>query len=780
MPRDPRLREDLIATVLLALLLVAAFANVVFDGRSLVGSDSHNPLDYRMRGPHAVPIEAWTSRGLVLYPNFRDLASIVMQTDPSREFLRRSLRRGEFPFWDPYLGGGAPSFASLVPQYFFAPSLLVVLLGNGRVITNIYILLLIFTSGVLTYFLLRRHLEHSWAAFAGAFAFMLSGAVVMTASSVVGQPIPFFSLPLLVTVRLLDAPSPRRGAQLALAFAFVATATFPPVLLQVFGMAVVYLILSRPRFRTAAWFAAGAALSLAIVACIYLPAILLMAETTQIRDYYSHAAQAVLPVKFLTQILSAKIAGGVATYADPPVGIVLGEHMYYTGVAALFLAGVGALTRAANSRARALQLTALITIVLSVMKLIGLPPMQWLMYVPFLRNFHYASYLGIGIAYAVALLAALGVDSLLCGAGNPAGGTWPLIVSASLLAAWLIAVRVATRAQVTVHPNGARWIADWRLIVAFLILSAVLWWIVSRKPRSRFAVALLVLAAEGITNSAYTRPRRWDHWSHPPPYIQLMLARNSGGRVLPMPIFPANTESVFRLPTLDSILTASPRMYELYRRYFGPIPDVILRETTRIPPERVLDAANIEYFAIVSSDASSLAEAARRRYETLYADDYMHLIRRPTQPHYTFSSEYQVVNAQRALDALPTLPRDTVFLEQPPHFSPTVGPEVAPRILRSGLNESVIRIDALRPGMLVCSESNMHGWSATVDGHPAPILPANYAFRAVEIPPGSHTVHFAYDPPGWHAGLGITIAALLLTACGFWVGDKDTLTAGEA
>src|SRR5256885_17171646 len=119
MRRDRVLREDCIVVVLLALLVIAAFANVVFDGRSLVGSDSHDPLDYRMRGPNPVPIEEWTSRGLVIYPNFWDLASIVMQTDPSREFLRRSLRRGEFPFWDPYLGGGAPSFASLVPQYLF-------------------------------------------------------------------------------------------------------------------------------------------------------------------------------------------------------------------------------------------------------------------------------------------------------------------------------------------------------------------------------------------------------------------------------------------------------------------------------------------------------------------------------------------------------------------------------------------------------------------------------------------------------------------------------------
>ena len=751
---------DLTVLVLLALLVIAAFANVVFDGRSLVGSDSHDPLDYRMRGPNPVPVEEWTSRGLTLYPNFRDLASVVMQTDPSREFLRRSLRRGEFPFWDPYLGGGAPSFASLVPQYLFPPALLLVLLGNGPLLTNVYYLLLIFCSGVLTWFFLRRHVEHWAAALAGAIAFMLSGAVVMTVPSVIGQPIAFFSLPLLVTARLLEAPNARRAAQLALAFAFVALATFPPVLLQIFGMTVLYLIVSRPASRTVAWFAAGASVALALVAFAYLPAILLMAETTQIREYYSHAAEIVMSLKFLTQILSAKIAGGVATYTSLPVGAVTGEHMYYTGIAALFLAGVGTLARAPNRRARTLQLTSVITIALSVLKLLGLPPMQWIAYVPFLRNFHYASYLGIVIAYAVALLAALGADALL----NEQTKTWPLIVSASALAAALIAIRIATHAQVAVHPNGARWIGEWRLLFAFLILSGVVWSVAQRWPQSRIAVALaiLVVAAEGISNSFYPRPRRWDHWSQPPRYIQMMLARNSGGRVLPMPIFPANTESVFRLPTLDSILTASPRIYEMYRRYFGPIPDVILRESKRIPPERVLGAANIEYFAIYSGDTANLAEVARRGYETLFADDYMHLVRRATQPRYTFTSQYEVVGAQRALDDLPKLPRGSVFVEKAPHFPSTGGPKVTPHILRFDLNDAVIRVDAPRAGLLVCSESNMSGWSATIDGRPAPILPANYAFRAVEIPAGSHTIRFVYRAPGWSAGLAISIAALLL------------------
>jgi len=749
--------------VLLALLVVAAFANIVFGGRSLVGSDSHNPLDYRMRGPNAVPIEEWTSRGLTLYPNFRDLASAVMQTDPSREFLRRSLRRGEFPFWDPYLGGGAPSFASLVPQYFFPPALLVVLLGNGGRITNVYILLLVFSSGVLTWFFLRRHVEHWLAALAGSIAFMLSGAVVMTAPSVVGQPIAFFSLPLLMTARLIEAPGPKRAAQLALGFAFVALATFPPALLLIFGMTVLYLIVFRVSSRTATWFAAGSAVALAVVACVYWPAILLMAETTQVRDYYSHAAEMTMPTEFLAQILSARIAGGVATYASPPVGSVLGQHMYYTGIVALFLAGAGALARPANACARALHSTALITVVFSVMKLVGLPPAQWITHVPFLRSFHYASYLGIAIAYAVALLAALGADAFLRGDAK-----WPSIVSASVLAIGLIALRIATRARVAVHPNGARWLADWRLLVTFLLASAVLWSMVRLNPQRRVivALALLVLGLEGIANSYYPRPRPWDHWSQPPRYIGLMLARNSGGRVLPMPIFPANTESVFRLPTLDSILTASPRVYELYRRYFGPIPDVVLRESTRIPPQRVLDAANIEYFAIVSGDTANLAEVARRGYETLFADDYMHLVRRPTQPRYTFTSQYEVVDANRALVSLPALPAGSVFVEEAPPFASTAGEDVLPRIVRFGLNEETIRVDAPRAGLLVCSESNMSGWFATIEGHPARIVPANYAFRAVAVPAGSHDVHFAYHAPGWTAGIVASIVGLLLCAAG--------------
>ena len=771
-------REDWIAIGLLALLVVIAFANVVFGGKSLIPSENLNPLDsrpeVRLRGPGFVPDEEWRRRDLLPYPNFRDITAAIMQSDPSREFLRRSLLRGEFPFWDPYLGGGEPSFASLTPAYAFPLSLIVVLLGNGSGLMNAYILLLIVTAGVLTYFFLRQH-GLSWpAALAGAIAFSFSGAVVQMAPSSYGQPVPFFALPLIVTARLIDRPSAHRAAQLALAFAFVALATFPPVLLQIFGMSVVYLLvalLRKPGLRSgiAAWFAAGAAVSLTMVGFAYVPAVMWQNEMPQVSEHYAHAAEETLSIQRVGQMLSPTIMGGPLVYAHPAVGETA-VHLYYSGIVALLLAGIGVFA-AAPSAARAIKITAMICGPLALAKIFGVPPVQWIASVPFLRNIHYAAYFGMLVAFSAALLAALGVDALMRGRAR----AWNVIGSAGLMAIALIVLRaLATRYGVPLRPQGWRWIADFNWLVVLGVLTAVFAWIGSRVQRRTLAVMLViaVLAFEGVTNASYPRPRRWDIWAHPPRYIEVLMERNSGGRILPMPVFPANTESVFRQPTIDVILTASTRMYELYRAYFGPLNDVILRETHRIPPERVLDAANIEYLTITPLDPGHIAEASGRGYETIYADDWVHLMRRPSDSRYSFTSSYQVMRSPaEALAALPVLPRGSVLLEQKPSFTalPVSPTDVHPRLVNLALNEVAIIVETPRPGLLVCSESNMKGWTATIDRQPVPIMAANYAFRAVEVPPGVHAIRFVYHPPGLIAGVALTILGSFLCVAGLLV-----------
>jgi hypothetical protein len=211
-------------------------------------------------------------------------------------------------------------------------------------------------------------------------------------------------------------------------------------------------------------------------------------------------------------------------------------------------------------------------------------------------------------------------------------------------------------------------------------------------------------------------------------------------------------------------------MYDLYKRDFAAIPDPILRDTDRIPPERVLDVANVEYIAITSSDAAHIAETTRRGYETLYADALVHVMRRKSDPRYSFTSQYQVVRTSDALAALETLPRGTVLLEEPPSFPSAAASEVRPVVRKFALNEVEIAVDTPQAGLLVCSESNMNGWTARIDGHPVRILPANYAFRAVEVPPGAHTIRFSYDPPGLAGGMTLSVLGLL--ACGWGLRSK--------
>ncbi|XHF30543.1 YfhO family protein [Corallococcus exercitus] len=75
------------------------------------------------------------------------------------------------------------------------------------------------------------------------------------------------------------------------------------------------------------------------------------------------------------------------------------------------------------------------------------------------------------------------------------------------------------------------------------------------------------------------------------------------------------------------------------------------------------------------------------------------------------------------------------------------------RVSRESPEHFTVDVEAAAPSVLVINDAYLPGWTATLDGEPAPILAANVAVRAVAVPAGSHTVVMRYRTPGLVPGL---------------------------
>jgi hypothetical protein len=74
-------------------------------------------------------------------------------------------------------------------------------------------------------------------------------------------------------------------------------------------------------------------------------------------------------------------------------------------------------------------------------------------------------------------------------------------------------------------------------------------------------------------------------------------------------------------------------------------------------------------------------------------------------------------------------------------------PEHGPGDLRTSQSRSgllIAEVSSQRGALLYYGDCMAPGWRASIDGQPAPILPANFAFMALYVPPGSHQIELRY------------------------------------
>jgi hypothetical protein len=117
-------------------------------------------------------------------------------------------------------------------------------------------------------------------------------------------------------------------------------------------------------------------------------------------------------------------------------------------------------------------------------------------------------------------------------------------------------------------------------------------------------------------------------------------------------------------------------------------------------------------------------------------------------------------------------PRQTVYLPPAARAQISADADADARILSGsiGQSECLFQTSAKSRTMLVMAQSYYHWWRASVDGAPTPLWRANYAFQALEVPPGRHQVRLVYEDRAFQTGALISVVMLMACLAGLVAG----------
>lgn len=114
-------------------------------------------------------------------------------------------------------------------------------------------------------------------------------------------------------------------------------------------------------------------------------------------------------------------------------------------------------------------------------------------------------------------------------------------------------------------------------------------------------------------------------------------------------------------------------------------------------------------------------------------------------------------------------PRHVVYL--PPEaqgYVPTNAANARVTTRRFAAHEILAKVETDAPTLVTVAQSFYHPWRAFVDGQPVKLWHANYAFQALAVPAGKHTVRLVYVDEKFRLGVGISLAGLAVCGLLWW------------
>jgi hypothetical protein len=710
-------------------------------------------------------IHPWRSLEPSFVPSNKLLNDATYLFDPWLMYTAQELAHGRFPLWNPHIFAGAPFFANPQSALLFPLTWIVLLLPITLALTVIAILK-VFLTGLAMYWFLRLRALKPVAALMGAVTFMLNGTLIAWLQWSYSSTLMFFPLLFGAVEYSRTREGTRSIALLALIAAVAVFAGYPQGTVLGLLAATAWALYRTPGggMRFLARYALGIGLGLLLASVQLLPFIEYTWESAVFR-YRSEW----LPT--LHASLRSAIAMLMPYYYGSPIrGDEWGEWNFNelstsVGIVPWILLPVVliAMWRRRDCAFFATMALGAASLFYGAGAILGVSTSV------FVVGFRVASLL----VFALSTLAALGADGLASSSAGSSGSAatavrvgFLLLVSLALLSfvddyGTLLRVSMAIPAPI-----------QYLWFLALLTAAAMVTHRWLRSGGSGLGIALLGIQLVSLLPLAATyNPIIDTRLFYPLPpllrWIQAEEARNPG-RVL----MTINLPMIYGLHGVAGYDGMTPRDIERAIRpdgapinlvgnmpivepavFFSPVRDLLGIRYVVTPPTVALQARELSlvYDApdgrVYRNDAALPRTFVVSRARCGSDATILQLIR---ERAVDFRREVLLANCDEARAAEFPAGRSDAVIQ---HYSST---------------HILVRATLDQPGYLVLTDTWFPGWSARVDGTDVPLTRADYAFRAVHLPAGQHTVEFRYRPTSLRLGLAMSVVAAVAAAGLAW------------
>jgi Bacterial membrane protein YfhO len=711
---------------------------------------------------------------------------------PYRDFLAKEMKLGRFSRWMPGLYCGFPLYSESQAGYLHPlKPLLYPWMETWRAF-NLDVVLSVWLAGLATFGWLRRHVGPA-GALTGAALFGLSGFVwahlIHTSmnNALISVPLAIWALE-----AAWDGGRLRGVALGALALACQVFAGHLQDTILTAGLVGLYALhraLTEPtwgrRARALGLATAMVGLGMVVAALQWIPSKELLDRSPRAGGLtWDQLTYGSWSPELLPTLVIREAYGTRARNTDWPDGYYPYHEMNaYMGLLGLALAAIGA----GATRDRWVSFWIVLAMIGGVLMLGRYTfVFDYMNRVPVLGSSRIPVRYHLWVSMAVAALAAVGVDRLSRPGRVRLGGVVMiavLLVVISLVILILVyepAWSPNTRWTVSSHVERSKWLVRevTNAAIRLVILGGIGWGLMrvaarSERPRVRRACAallpILVITELLWSHSADVPTIDPAYWTVPPPTVDVLKADPTLIRIFGLAAKSSGepgyaSHPVDFMAVRDSLAWSLAPVWGLSSSTGEtPInPLRMLEYTEHIHPSQgrfVIESVS-HILAAVRLDA---LDREARKVGTVWINKVPGTFPRARlagRPYYASDERAAIA----ALESLGGGVRERLVVEDPDRpLAEDAKVNGTASIVAEQPEALTIETSSSDPSYLVLSDSFDPGWSAKVDGHPAPIRPAYIAFRAVYLPAGPHRVDFKYRPAGFR--LGLILSSIGLVVC---------------